>query len=110
MSDRAVIDHMLGVTGLQGFFAATVTAGEVVKPKPHPEVFLKCARALGSSVGSCVVVEDSVFGVEAAKAAEMRCIAVLTGVHSRKMLEKVNPDLILESLKEKREIFDFIFQ
>jgi beta-phosphoglucomutase len=109
MSDRAVIDHMLGLTGVRGFFGVVVTADEVVEPKPSPEVFLKCAGELGSSTEKCVVVEDSVLGVEAAKAAGMSCIAVLTGVHSREALEKAKPDLVVASLQEKREILDFIF-
>lgn len=110
MSDRAVIDHMLGLTGLRGFFGVVVTADEVVEPKPNPEVFLKCAGELGGSITEkCVVVEDSVYGVEAAKAAGMSCIAVLTGVHSREALEKAKPDLVVESLREKSKILDFIF-
>jgi beta-phosphoglucomutase-like phosphatase (HAD superfamily) len=56
-----------------------------------------------------VVVEDSVFGVEAAKTAKMKCIAVLTGVHSKEMLEKAGPDLIVDSLTEKKEITNFVF-
>jgi beta-phosphoglucomutase len=110
MNDRAVINHMLKTTNTEKFFDAVVTADDIVNPKPHPEIFLTCARKLKSSPEKCVVVEDSVFGVEAAKTAKMKCIAVLTGVHSRKLLEKANPDLIVDSLKEKREILSFIFQ
>jgi HAD superfamily hydrolase (TIGR01509 family) len=110
MSDRAVIDHMLKLTGTQRFFAAVVTADEVVNPKPSPEIFLKCGGKLGARPERCVVVEDSVFGVEAAKAAKMKCIVVLTGVHSREVLEKAKPDLVVKSFKEKSEILNFIFQ
>jgi beta-phosphoglucomutase len=110
MSDRAVISHMLGTMGLEGFFAAVVTADDVVNPKPDPEVFLNCASKLGVSPEKCVVVEDSVFGVEAAEKAGMSCVAVLTGVHSREMLEKADADLIVDSLKEKSVILDFIFR
>jgi len=110
MSDRAVIHHMLRTMNLQQFFDAVVTADDVANPKPHPEIFLKCAGKLESSPEKCVVVEDSVFGVEAAKRAKMGCIAVLTGVHSRKMLEKANPDLLVASLKETSAILNFIFK
>jgi len=110
MNDRAVIGHMLKVMDIKQFFGAVVTADDVVNPKPHPEIFLKCARKLKSSPEKCVVVEDSTFGVEAAKTAKMKCIAVLTGVHSREMIKKAKADLIVDSLKEKREIFNFIFQ
>jgi beta-phosphoglucomutase-like phosphatase (HAD superfamily) len=55
-----------------------------------------------------VVVEDSIFGVQAAKTAGMSCIAVLTGVYSREELETANPSLIIDSLTEKEKIFNFI--
>ncbi len=110
MNDRAVINHMLKMMDIKRFFAVVVTADDVVNPKPHPEIFLTCACELKSSPEKCVVFEDSTFGVEAAKRAKMRCVAVLTGVYSRKILKKANPDLIVDSFKEKREILDFIFQ
>jgi len=110
MNDRAVISHLLEVTSTQRFFDAVVTAGDIVMSKPNPEIFLKCALELGRKPAKCVVVEDSLFGVKAAKTAEMGCIAVLTGVYSQKELKQENPDLIVASLREKREIFNFIFR
>jgi HAD superfamily hydrolase (TIGR01509 family) len=110
MSDRAVIKHMLKMTCTEPLFAVVVTADDVVNPKPSPEVFLKCARKLKCSPKKCVVVEDSGFGVKAAETAKMRCIAVLTGVHSRERLDEAHPDLIINSLKEKRKVLNFIFQ
>jgi beta-phosphoglucomutase len=110
MNDRAVINHMLKMTDIQRFFDVVVTAGDITKPKPNPEIFLKCALNLKSKPDKCVVFEDSIFGVEAAKTAEMGCIAVLTGVYSRRELKKAKPDLIVDSLEEKNEIFNLIFQ
>ena len=109
MNDRAVINHLLKTTDTQRFFEAVVTAGDITKSKPNPESFLKCATALGCKPRECVVVEDSIFGVEAAKKAEMGCIAVLTGVYSKEELEKAKPDLTVDSLKEKTAVFNLIF-
>jgi beta-phosphoglucomutase len=109
MNDRAVIEHLLKVMSVKRFFSVVVTADDVARSKPDPEIFLKCAGELKSSPERCVVVEDSVFGVEAAKTAKMKCIAVLTGVHSKEMLEKAGPDLIVDSLTEKKEITNFVF-
>lgn len=109
MNDRDVISNLLKITGTQRFFDVILTADDVSKPKPNPEIFLKCARKLRSSPERCVVVEDSVFGVKAAKTAKMGCIAVLTGVYSRGELEKASPDLIVNSLKGKSEVLNFIF-
>jgi beta-phosphoglucomutase len=110
MNDRAVINNMLKMTNTQRFFDTTVTADDIVNPKPDPEIFLKCALKLRSKPDKCVVVEDSIFGVEAAKAAKMGCVAVLTGVYSKKELKKANPDLIVDSLREKNEVLNFIFR
>jgi HAD superfamily hydrolase (TIGR01509 family) len=108
MNDRMVIDHMLKLTSMDILFNAVFTAEDVTNPKPHPEIFLKCATKLRSQPEKCVVVEDSLFGVEAAKTAKMKCIAVLTGVHSEDMLRKANPDLIVGSLTERSKILNFI--
>jgi beta-phosphoglucomutase-like phosphatase (HAD superfamily) len=87
-----------------------LTADEISHPKPDPEVFLKSALKLEVSPDRCVVVEDSTFGVKAAKTAKMACIAVLTGVYSQAELKAANPDLIVSSLREKSEIINFIFR
>ena len=55
---------------------AVVTGEEVKLKKPAPDIFLAAAAKLGIAPGACVVVEDAVNGVEAAKAAGMRVIAV----------------------------------
>ncbi|MCJ7721699.1 HAD family phosphatase, partial [Candidatus Bathyarchaeota archaeon] len=74
---------------------------EVANPKPDPEVFLVAAKKLGVAPEDCVVVEDSVFGVRAAKAANMKCIAVPSGAYSKEELEQEQPDLMIDSLLEK---------
>src|SRR3972149_2354247 len=109
MNDHEVINHLLKMTNTARFFTVVVTADDIINPKPHPEIFLKCALRLRSSPDKCVVIEDSVFGVKAAKAAKMGCIGVLTGVYSREELKKANPNLIVDSFNEKGEILKFIF-
>jgi len=55
----------------------TITSSEdVVKKKPAPDIFLAAARKLRVGARQCVVIEDAVVGVEAARAAGMRCVAV----------------------------------
>ena len=109
MNDHEVINHLLKITNTARFFTVVVTADDIINPKPHPEIFLKCALRLRSSPDKCVVIEDSVFGVKAAKAAKMGCIGVLTGVYSREELRKAHVDLIVDSFNEKGEILKFIF-
>ena len=65
----------LGLTGLYDRFAGRIySADEVRQGKPAPDVFLHAAERMGAAPADCVVVEDSPFGVEAAKAAGMRAL------------------------------------
>jgi len=75
---RANIDLLVEVMGAQGLIDAIVAAEDVSHGKPHPEAFLKAAERLRVSPASSVVIEDSVHGIEAAKRAGMRAVAVLT--------------------------------
>ena len=109
MSGRKVIDKILAEKRIKTYFDVVVSADEIVKPKPDPEVFLVSAAKLGVDPKDCVVVEDSVFGVRAAKAAEMKCIAVPSGAYSREELQEEDPELIVDSLTEKERILGFIF-
>jgi HAD superfamily hydrolase (TIGR01509 family) len=108
MNNREVISHMLNALRVKDYFSVVITRDEVSKSKPNPEIFLKSALKLKTPPEKCVVVEDSIFGVEAAKTGKMGCIAVLTGVYSKEELSKANPDLIVVSLQEKSEIVQFI--
>ena len=107
MNNRAVIIHMLKANNLEKYFDVVLTAESVSHSKPDPEIFLKTASKLKSCPEKCVVVEDSVFGVKAAKSANMSCIAVLTGVYSKQELEREKPDLIVKTLKDS-QILPFI--
>ena len=109
MNNKRIIKKMLRVTPIQRYFEVIVTAEEIDKPKPDPEIFLKCASELASKPQRCVVLEDSVFGVEAAKAAKMRCIAVSSGAYSKQELDKAGADMTVGSLTQKERILRFIF-
>ena len=109
MSGRKVIDKLLPEKRIEDCFDVVVTADEVSKPKPDPEVFLVSAVKLGIDPEECVVVEDSVFGVRAAKAANMKCIAVPSGAYTREELQEERPDLMIYALTEKDSIMRLIF-
>lgn len=77
--------------------SAWITGDDVQHPKPDPEIYLCVASKLSLFPTQCVVIEDSIPGAEAAKAASMRCIAVtnsLSGEHLRMA------DRIVDSLEE----------
>ncbi len=110
MNKREFIDLMLKKFRLADLFEAIVTADEVIKVKPDPEIFLKCAKMMHIKPEKCVVIEDSIFGIRAAKTGGMSCIAVLTGVYGRDEIITESPDLIVNSLLEKQKILNFFFQ
>lgn len=58
------------------FWDAVVTGEDVKNKKPAPDIFLSAARKLDVTPAECVVVEDAVNGIQAAKAAGMRCVAL----------------------------------
>ncbi len=57
-------------------FDVIVTADDVTHHKPHPETYLVAAQGLALDPSACLVLEDTIVGVEAALAAGMRCLAV----------------------------------
>jgi HAD superfamily hydrolase (TIGR01509 family) len=109
MNNKPVIDRMLVACNVRDFFDVVLSADEVINPKPDAEIFLKCASKLGVQPEHCLVIEDSVFGVRAAKAARMKCVAVLSGAASKSELELDQPDIMVASLEQKEIILRFIF-
>lgn len=75
-SHRRVIDAALAATGLTDVFGAVVSSDEVAHGKPAPDVFLAAARRIGIPPGDVLVVEDSLNGLRAAKAAGMATVLV----------------------------------
>ena len=109
MNNRSVIMHMVEAKELKKYFEVILTAESISKSKPNPEIFLKAASELKAAPQQCVVIEDSIFGVKAAKSAKMGCVAVTTGVYSKEELEEEKPDLTVRSLQDER-IVSFVLR
>ncbi|MGF1656639.1 MAG: HAD family hydrolase [Verrucomicrobiales bacterium] len=75
---RLNIETTLETLGLEGIFTGIISAEDVSKGKPDPEVFLKAAQRIGRAPAACVVIEDALVGIEAAHAAGMKVVAVAT--------------------------------
>jgi HAD superfamily hydrolase (TIGR01509 family) len=84
--------------GLRRAFSAVVTAPDVSKGKPDPECWLKAAALLGVAPGRCLVVEDSISGIRAARAAGARCLALET-TFPREALLQEGPDWVVADLR-----------
>jgi HAD superfamily hydrolase (TIGR01509 family) len=99
-SSRRYVDRVFGPHGLLPRFGFVLTCEDVSMGKPNPEVYQKAADRLGHSPEHMIVLEDSVNGVRAAKAAGARCIAV---PHERVQKEGLLvADLIIPNLLDER--------
>lgn len=93
-SRPSIIDLILTRVGVKRYFRAVASSREVKRGKPAPDVFLLAAQRLNVEPRKCVVVEDGVSGMEAARAAGMRCIALSND------LKRVLPaDIIVRDLR-----------
>jgi len=90
------IQLVLHGLGIDSFFQAIVSGREVKEGKPSPQGFLLAAKRLGVKPQNCIVIEDAIAGVTAAKRGGMHCIAV-TNTHSKANLKEA--DLIVDTLE-----------
>jgi HAD superfamily hydrolase (TIGR01509 family) len=81
-SRHVLIEKVLRANGVREFFSAIVVGGDLLRGKPFPDVFLAVAEQLGVSPGDCVVIEDVLAGVQAARNAGMRVMGLMDA-HSR---------------------------
>lgn len=85
-SNHPVIDEVLAMRGLRPYFGAVVSVQDVGRPKPFPDVFVKAAENLGVPASGCVVIEDSAAGVQAAREAGMRVIAITNSLSRERLM------------------------
>lgn len=98
---RANLDLILRLTGIERYFDAVIGMEETQRGKPDPQVFLVAAERLGVQPARCVVLEDAVAGVEAARAGGMKCVAVrFVGHHPEGRLRQAGADLVVDSLEQ----------
>lgn len=91
-SRRPYLQYILELLSLQNDFSHIVSAENVTHGKPHPEVFLRCAELLHLPPNHCIVFEDTHHGIQAAKNAGMKVVA-LTTTHDKQDVQKA--DLII---------------
>lgn len=98
---RSEIDTLLARAGLMLQFEVIVAAGDVAHSKPHPASYLAALRAFNDrsplKAANCVVIEDSVHGLKAARAAGMPCV-MLTTSHPVERLEGRGAAMVWPSL------------
>lgn len=98
-SSEKLIKCVLSVLKIESYFKYIQSAEHLVYGKPHPEVFLKCAEAIATNPNECLVIEDSLNGIIAAKAAGMSVIGI-PEEHNINNQKFCIADLTLHSLQE----------
>ena len=98
---RANLELTVAECGLDGRFAAIASLEDITRGKPDPQVFLVAAERLGVAPARCVVLEDAVAGVQAARAGGMKCVAVrFVGHHPEAALRRAGADLVVQTLEQ----------
>jgi len=76
ISSSKNLPRIIASAGVSDIWDSIVNGSEITKGKPDPQIFLMAAERLGTPPGKCVVVEDAVQGVEAAKRGGMKCVGI----------------------------------
>lgn len=95
----ANVEFVLGGLEIEAYFQAVVGADQVQRGKPHPDIFLVTAERLGVVPARCLVFEDAPMGIEAARRAGIRAVAVTTSLDAREFagapgVVRVIPDFV----------------
>jgi HAD superfamily hydrolase (TIGR01509 family) len=107
-SSISALDHKLRATGLSSLFLPHVYSAEHVGiGKPDPSLYLHTAARLEVETRDCIVIEDSVNGVLAAKAAGMFTVGFVGGAHCREgqdvLLIEAGADLVVQTMNELQQ-------
>lgn len=100
-SRKGYVNFVMNTFGLGKYFPIIVTAEDVKNGKPDPEMYVKVAQELDVDPNECLVIEDSISGIKAAKSADMTVVAI-TSTHSKEELQGLS-DYVIESFDD----FDF---
>jgi len=97
-SIRPWYDAVMESTGLTGRFAVAVTADQIERQKPAPDIYLRAAGLLGLPPSACIAVEDTIPGIASAKAAGMYAVQVRASSTALPPIDSA--DLVIETLEE----------
>ena len=106
---RSNVDFVMAKTNFESYFPTILDDSFVEHGKPHPEIYLKCAAALGYVPADCIVFEDSLSGVAAGKASGAKVVGVAT-THTYEELAET--DFIIEDFQnlDPEELIRKIFK
>lgn len=103
-STWGIVEKELEALNLILAFGVTTTGEEVIAPKPDPEIYLLTARKLDVDPRNCLVIEDAVAGVRAAKEIEMKTACLVSGYAPETVLKSIETDFLLKDMLDLKEI------
>jgi beta-phosphoglucomutase len=95
---RGRVQHLLETLQLTKYFSVVVTGDDVKEGKPDPSIFLKAANELKLRVEDVLALEDSVSGVQSAKAARMKCLGIAAASRADE-LKQAGADYVVEDFR-----------
>lgn len=96
---RVNVDFVLRRCGIEGYFDAVASGSEIRRSKPDPEVYLLAARKLGVAPGDCVVFEDAFVGMEAARNAGAKVVAIASTFTQETIRQRGGYDRLIDSFR-----------
>jgi beta-phosphoglucomutase-like phosphatase (HAD superfamily) len=90
---------VLDKCNIERYFKAAVAGDEVTHCKPDPEIYLTAASKLGLKPEECVVFEDAEAGIESAKRAGIKVVALAT-TFTREFLATTDADMIIDDFRD----------
>lgn len=93
-----ILEKVFDALTIENFFDSVTTGEEVVNKKPEPDLFLAAAAKLDVAPEECLVIEDSASGVEAARRAKMKVIAIARDTRHAKELK--DADMVIKSYNQ----------
>jgi beta-phosphoglucomutase len=105
------VNFLVAALGLRKYFREVLSVDDITHGKPDPEIYLTTAARLGVTPHDCAVFEDSFVGIEAAKRAGMKCVAVASTFPADALARQSHADLIVPSfesvsLQTLRDLFN----
>ena len=94
------VDFVVDTLKLRSYFASIVTGDDVSRPKPDPEIYIKAAERLRLSPAKCVAFEDSFVGIQSAKRASMKCVAIASTFPAEDLRRQTQADLVVKNFEE----------
>jgi beta-phosphoglucomutase len=97
-SIKGYTNFIMNEFGLRRYFSVIITAEDTIEGKPSPEIYLKTANKLKINPENCLVIEDSISGIESAKAAGMKVVAITSSLSRKELGDQV--DYIIDSFRD----------